>query len=102
MIQGHLNQHPISTTLTDATHLGLQVSLLSEQEMTKLIQMLEGITIHLGIQQQIMDAEAHEPGQNTAVGDLARQLREQAAVWRCLRRGRCPSPAGAKAPDPVP
>ena len=81
MIQGHLNRHLISTTLTDATHLGLQVSLLSEQEMTKLIQMLEGITIHLGIQQQIMDAEAHEPGQNTAVGDLARQLREQAAVW---------------------
>jgi hypothetical protein len=39
--------------------------------------MLEGISAHLGIEREVVDSETKELGQNTAVGDLARQLRDK-------------------------
>ena len=55
-------------------HLDLQINLLTEKEVTKLIQMLERISAHLGIEAEVADAETRELGQVTAVSNLAREL----------------------------
>ena len=55
-------------------HLDLQVNLLTEKEVTKVIQMLERISAHMGIEQEVTDAETRELGRVTAVDDLAREL----------------------------
>ena len=55
-------------------HLDLQVNLLTEKEVTKVIQMLERISAHMGIEQQVTDAETRELGRVTAVDELAREL----------------------------
>lgn len=72
-----IKQNRMAARSDQRNHLGLQVSLLSEQEVTKVIQMLEGISAHLGIQHQVVDDEVRELGQNTAVANLARELRER-------------------------
>jgi uncharacterized membrane protein len=72
-----IKQNRMSARADERNHLGLQVGLLSEQEVTKVIQMLEGISAHLGIQREVVDAEAREPGRHTAVRGLAHQLRER-------------------------
>ena len=55
----------------------MRVSLLSEQEVTKVIQVLERISRELGIERGVVDAEAREFGQRTAIQDLARRLRDR-------------------------
>lgn len=72
-----IEQNRMSARADERSHLGLQVSLLSEQEVTKVIQMLERISGHLGIERDVVDAEARELGERTAVGDLAHRLRER-------------------------
>ena len=72
-----IKQNRMSRRADERSHLGLQVNLLSEQEITKVIQMLEGISEHLGIRHKVVDEAAEELGQNTAVGSLAHQLREK-------------------------
>ncbi|PWS37029.1 hypothetical protein DFH01_09125 [Falsiroseomonas bella] len=61
----------------ERAHLDLQVSLLAEQEVTKVIQMLERVSAALGIEREVMDREARELGETTAVGDLAATLHRQ-------------------------
>jgi uncharacterized membrane protein len=60
----------------ERAHLDLQISLLAEQEVTKVIQMLRRISMQLGIEAQVMDEEARELGEVTAVGGLASKLHE--------------------------
>ncbi|MGE0372619.1 MAG: DUF1003 domain-containing protein [Gammaproteobacteria bacterium] len=72
-----IKQNRMSQRADERSHLGLQISLLSEQEVTKVIQMLEGISTHLGIRQEVVDATAEELGRHTAVGSLAHQLRRK-------------------------
>lgn len=60
----------------ERAHLDLQVSLLAEQEVTKVIQMLERISTAMGIEKQVVDEEARELGEITAVGGLASRLHE--------------------------
>jgi uncharacterized membrane protein len=56
-------------------HLDLQVNLLTEKEVTKVIQLLERITIHLGIEDEL-DQETRELSAETAVNDLAHELEQ--------------------------
>jgi uncharacterized membrane protein len=72
-----IKQNRMSTQSDERGHLDLQINLLSEKETTKLIQMLGRISAHLGIEQEVMDAEAAELGQVTAVEGVARQVREK-------------------------
>jgi uncharacterized membrane protein len=58
-------------------HLNLQINLLSEKEVTKVIQMLEGISSRLGIRDQVVDSEVRELEHNTAVENLSRQLEQK-------------------------
>ena len=55
-------------------HLDLQINLLTEKEVTKVIQMLERISAHMGIEDEVTDAETKELGRLTAVDELAREL----------------------------
>ncbi|MGI4942211.1 MAG: DUF1003 domain-containing protein [Janthinobacterium lividum] len=56
------------------SHLNLQANLLVEKEVTKLIQMLQLQSRADGTERQVMDGEAREMAQNTAVGHLAKEL----------------------------
>jgi uncharacterized membrane protein len=69
-----MKQNRMSARAEERAHLDLQVSLLAEQEITKVIQMLQRISGHMGIAQAVVDAEAKELGEMTAVGELARDL----------------------------
>jgi uncharacterized membrane protein len=72
-----MKQNRMSAEAEQRSHLDLQISLLSEQEITKMIGMLEQVSHRLGIGRETMDAEAKEMAETTAVGGLARQLQEQ-------------------------
>jgi uncharacterized membrane protein len=72
-----MKQNRMSARAEERSHLDLQISLLAEQEVTKVIQMLERISAQLGIEAQVVDAEAEELGRTTAVGGLAQRLRER-------------------------
>ena len=67
-------QNRASAITEQRNHLDLQINLLTEKEVTKLIQMLERISAHMGIEAKVADAETRELGQVTAVGRLARDL----------------------------
>ena len=56
------------------SHLNLQANLLVEKEVTKLIQMLQRQSRANGTERQVVDSEAREMAQNTAVGHLAQEL----------------------------
>jgi uncharacterized membrane protein len=56
------------------SHLSLQVNLLVEKEVTKLIQMLERMSAAEGIQEQVTDREAKELGRETDVDKVVQEL----------------------------
>ena len=72
-----MKQNRMSALAEQRSHLDLQISLLAEQEVTKLIQMLERVSARLGIEGEVVDAEAREMGETTAVGGLARRLKDR-------------------------
>mgnify|MGYP002779479979 FL=1 len=72
-----IKQNRMGARDEERAHLDLQVSLLAEQEVTKVIQMLERISTALKIEDQVVDQEARELGQHTAVGNLARHLHQR-------------------------
>jgi uncharacterized membrane protein len=72
-----MKQNRMSIRDEERAHLDLQVSLLAEQEVTKVIQMLERISVALKIEQQVVDQEARELGQHTAVGEIAQHLHDR-------------------------
>jgi uncharacterized membrane protein len=57
-------------------HLDLQVSLLAEQEATKMLQMLQQICDQVGLKQMAKDKELKEMVQTTHVEVLAEELAE--------------------------
>jgi uncharacterized membrane protein len=57
------------------SQLDLQINLLSEKEITKVLQVLLAISRHLGIEEQAVDSEIRELSDDTTVEDIARDLR---------------------------
>jgi uncharacterized membrane protein len=57
--------------------LNLQVDLLSEKEVTKILQMLCAMADHMGLQQEAAEPEILELSQKTAVEALAKELRNK-------------------------
>jgi uncharacterized membrane protein len=72
-----MKQNRMSARAEERAHLELQISLLAEQEVTKVIQMLERISARLGIEREVVDAEAKELGETTAVEGLAHELHDR-------------------------
>ena len=57
-------------------HLGLQISLLSEQETAKILHLVKAICNQLGLTEQIQDQELREMMSKKSVGELAEKLAE--------------------------
>jgi len=71
-----IKQNRMGVRADRRNQLDLQINLLTEKEVTKVIQMLERIAAHLQIEHQVMDAETQELGEVTAVDELAHELKQ--------------------------
>jgi uncharacterized membrane protein len=72
-----IKQNRMGARSEERNHLSLQINLLAEQEITKVLGMLDRISDQLGIRREVVDAETEELSHRTAVGDLVHQLRER-------------------------
>ena len=57
-------------------HLNLQIDLIAEKEITKLLQMVRGICAHMGLKHIVEDEELREFSQATSVETLTQRLEE--------------------------
>ena len=69
-----IKQNRMSQRADQRAHLDLQVNLLSEKEVTKLLQLQRLICARLEIKEADQDEEAKELSSVTAVGNIAREL----------------------------
>lgn len=72
-----IKQNRMTLSSDRRNHLDLQINLLTEKEVTKVIQMLERMAAHMGMEAGVVDDEVRELGEVTAVGDLAREVQEE-------------------------
>lgn len=72
-----IKQNRMGVRADRRNRLDLQINLLTEQEVTKVIQILERISAHLGIEDQVLDPEAREMGKVTAADTLAHELKQK-------------------------
>ena len=72
-----MKQNRMSRRADQRNHLNLQIDLLSEKEITKMLQLQRLICDKLGIHEAKNDAEVRELSQHTAVEDLAKELEEK-------------------------
>jgi uncharacterized membrane protein len=72
-----MKQNRMSRRADERDHLHLQVNLLAEKEVTKMLQMQSRVCEKLGIDQPLVDPEVKEMAQDTAVDRLARDLKEK-------------------------
>lgn len=70
-----MKQNRMSGRADQRDHLNLQIDLLSEKEITKMLELQRCICARLGI--DVNDAEVQELSQHTAVEDLAHELKEK-------------------------
>jgi uncharacterized membrane protein len=68
-------------------HLNLQVDLLAEKEITKVLQMVRAICGHMGLQNIMADSEIRELSENTSIESLSQtvplensEMREQKGI----------------------
>ncbi len=72
-----IKQNRMTLSADRRGHLDLQINLLTEKEVTKVIQMIEKMAAHMGMEADVVDAEARELGEVTAVGELAREVERE-------------------------
>jgi uncharacterized membrane protein len=58
-------------------HLNLQVDLLAEKEITKLLQMVRAICGHMGLQDIMADKDIRDLSQNTSIESLSQTLEDR-------------------------
>jgi uncharacterized membrane protein len=71
-----ISQNRASRLANQRAHLNLQISLLAEQESTKLLQKIQTITNYLGIKETADDHEAQRLSQSTHLEVLAEELKK--------------------------
>ena len=72
-----IRQNRAAELAEERSHIDLQVNMLAEREITKVIQMLDRISVALRIDHVVVDQESQELGEETTVPGLARKLRER-------------------------
>jgi uncharacterized membrane protein len=72
-----MKQNRMSRRAEQRDHLHLQINLLAEKEVTKMLQMQLQICRYLGIREAMQDQEAGELATNTAVEGLAQELEQK-------------------------
>ena len=68
-----IKQNRMGAVIDRRDHLDLQVNLLTEREATQIIQMLDRLSTHLGVDHH-HDADSRELGQRVAVEHLVEEL----------------------------
>ena len=58
-------------------HLNLQVDLLAEKEITKVLQMLRGICEHMGLETLAADSEVRELSENAPIESISQSLKDR-------------------------
>jgi uncharacterized membrane protein len=89
-----IRQNRMSEMADQRSHLDLQINLLAEREATKVIQLLQRMSEHLGIKDQIMDPEVSELSKDTEVEDVAHDLQENLQNEAEKNRDELPRSAG--------
>jgi uncharacterized membrane protein len=74
-----IRQNRMSEKADQRGHLDLQINLLAEKEITKVIQLLQRMSKEMGIEQLVTDRETKELSKDTEVEDVARDLKENLA-----------------------
>jgi uncharacterized membrane protein len=69
-----IKQNRMSQRADQRAHLDLQVNLLSEKELTKILQLQRLICARLGIEEASQDKEVAELSSVTAVGNIAHEI----------------------------
>ena len=69
-----ISQNRMSRQANQRAHLNLQISLLAEQETTKLLQKVQSIQDRLGIEPTPLDREAQKLSQETHIETLVSEL----------------------------
>ena len=72
-----MKQNRMSRRADQRNHLNLQIDLLAEKEITKMLQLQRLICERMGIREAQSDAEVEELSQHTAVEDLAKELEQR-------------------------
>ena len=69
-----IRQNRMSALAEQRSHLDLQINLLAEKEATKIIQLLQRMSRHMGIEEQVTDQETRELGRETKLEEVAEEL----------------------------
>jgi uncharacterized membrane protein len=69
-----IKQNRMSQRADQRAHLSLQISLLSEKELTKILQLQRLICARLDVKEASQDHEVAELSCVTAVGNIAREI----------------------------
>jgi uncharacterized membrane protein len=72
-----MKQNRMARRADHRAHVNLQIDLLAEKEVTKVLQVLTLICERLGIQEPLRDREAREMREVTSVDTLSRQIRDR-------------------------
>jgi uncharacterized membrane protein len=83
-----MNQNRMTVLAERRAHLGLQINLLAETEMTKVLKMLRVLTAHLQVPGAEEDEEAQELERPTEVENVVRVLDEAMPVQKAATSGR--------------
>lgn len=71
-----VSQNRMSRQANQRAHLNLQISLLAEQETTKLLQRIQSLLDHFGVEKTALDHEAEQLSQETHVETLVNELQK--------------------------
>jgi uncharacterized membrane protein len=77
-----IRQNWMSLKADQRSHLDLQINLLAEREATKVIQLLQRIGKHLGIEETVTDVKTRELGKDTEAGVVGARARKSSADCR--------------------
>jgi D-ribose pyranose/furanose isomerase RbsD len=81
----------------------LQVDLLAEKEITKLLQMVRALCGHMGLQNIMADKEIHDLSQDTSIESLSQTLEDRLPGHKVkhvqLKQDVDSAHSGAKSPD---
>ena len=84
-----IRQNRMSAIADQRSHLDLQINLLAEKEATKIIQLLQRMSRHMGIEEQVTDRETRELGRDTKIEEVAEEL--AANLEDSAKRGKSPA-----------
>jgi uncharacterized membrane protein len=71
-----IRQNRMSQKADQRAHLDLQINLLAEKEITKVLQLLQRMSREMHIEESVTDQEIRELSKDTEVKDVARDLQE--------------------------